>query len=153
MRGENKSGDEPKKTYQYYYCRRCKNYFTLSSHISGSDCPFCSAPWPGRAFSMGVLATDTLIRDRIHIAIAKCAKCLEVHRCPECFGSEKKNPDNCRICPCAGCCGETVEFANGIKSGEISLWQVIEDLAKKRGAKPGPMAKMMKEEFGDEIPF
>jgi hypothetical protein len=102
---------------------------------------------------MGVLTTDTPIRDRIFIAMAKCAKCLDVHRCPECFGSEKKKPDECRICSCAGCCSEIVEFAKDMRSGKVSLGQVLEDIVKERGAKAGPMAKMMKQEFEDEIPF
>jgi hypothetical protein len=100
-----------------------------------------------------VLMTDAPVRDRLHIAIPKCTHCVDAYRCPECFGAEKRNPDHCRYCPCAGCCNETIEFANSVRSGRISLWQAVLDSAEKRGAKPGPMAKVMEKEFEDEIPF
>jgi hypothetical protein len=123
----------------------------MDSYIPGSVCPFCSAP--GRTFSLAVFTADNPIRDRLFIAAPECTHCQEAYRCPECFGSEKKRPDDCRFCPCARCCYEAVEFANGVKSGEISLWQAVKDLAEKRGAEPGPMAEMMERDFEDKIPF
>jgi hypothetical protein len=46
-----------------------------------------------------------------------------------------------------------IELANGIRAGEINLWQAVLDRAAKRGATPGPMAAMMAREFEDEVPF
>jgi hypothetical protein len=153
MRGETGSEDTPKKTYSYFHCRRCKKYFAMNSYI-GSFCPFCSTPArDAQDFPLRVLTTDTPVRDRLFIAMPKCTYCPELYRCPECFREEKRNPDKCRNCPCAGCCNETIEFANEVRSGRISLWQAVLDSAGKRGAKPGPMAKLMEKEFEDEIPF
>jgi hypothetical protein len=144
-------GNEPKKKYRYYYCGGCKKYFTEDSYIPGSVCPFCSTP--ERIFSLGVLITDELVRDRLFIAIPKCTRCPEAYRCPECFGAAKKQPERCRFCPCDVCCREAVEFANGIKSGRISLWQAFREMVAEKGIKPGPMAKMMERGFEEEIPF
>jgi hypothetical protein len=151
MRGKTGSEDTPQKAYSYFYCRNCKKYFTITSHIA-SVCPFCSTP--GHIFPLGVLTKDTPVRDRLFIAMPKCVKCTDAYRCPECIGGEKRTPADCRACTCAVCCNEMLEFAKGIRSGRLNLWQVVRELAEKRGAKPGPMAKMMEQEvFEDEIPF
>jgi hypothetical protein len=160
MRGEDNSGDGPKKTYGYFYCRNCKKYFTMESFIPGSACPFCSTPGRhGLDVRLVIVAKEYPIQDRLHIAIAKCTHCADAPRCPDCFGAEKefggkkRNPNDCRYCFCAKCCSETIEFAQGVRSGRISLWQAVMDLAREKGAEPGPMAKLMEQEFEDEIPF
>jgi hypothetical protein len=151
MRGENDKEKVPKKKYRYYYCGGCKRYFTEDSCVPGSICPFCSTP--DRIFSLGMVITDEPVRDRLSIAMSRCTHCSEAHRCPECFGATKKEPEYCRICTCDACCRAAAEFANNIKSGRISLWKTFRDLVAEKGIKPGPMAKMMEWEFEDEIPF
>jgi hypothetical protein len=156
MRDETSGENTPKKKYQYYYCRHCKTYFTINSYIS-SFCPFCTTPGKdgkdGQYFSLRYFAKDAPVRDRLFIAIPKCTHCSEAYRCPECFGAEKRNPTDCRICPCIECCNETIKIVNDVRSGRSSLWQTFMDLMKERKAKPGPMAKVMEREFEDEIPF
>jgi hypothetical protein len=153
MREETSGKNTPKKIYNYLYCCHCKTYFTINSYIS-SFCPLCSTPGKdGQYFSLRFFAKEDPVQNRLFIAIPKCTHCAEAYRCPECFGAEKRNPTNCRICPCAGCCNETIKFANDVRNGKIIFGQVFMDSVKKRGAKPGPMAKVMEQEFEDEIPF
>jgi hypothetical protein len=150
MRGEEKGEEKPKVNYSYLYCRRCKIYFTLDSYVH--DCPFCAQH--GHNFFLAVVTRDEPVRDRLFIPLKKCINCADVHRCPECFGIPKeKRQDHCRICSCAGCCNENIEFADDIRNGKISLSQVFKDMVAKNGIKPGPMAKVIEQEFEDEIPF
>jgi hypothetical protein len=148
MRGEKKE-ETPEKKFTYLYCPHCKRCFTIDSKVG--SCPYCVQQ--GIKFSLMVVTKDEPVRDRLFIPLKKCTYCADAYRCPECFGSKKKQPERCRICSCAGCCNECIEFADDIRDGKISLGQVFMDMVAKKGIKPGPMAKVIEQEFEDEIPF
>jgi hypothetical protein len=160
----NKSEDEHKKIYNYYYCQHCKRYFTMNSYLPGSVCPFCSIPG-GAYYSLAIVFLDEPVRDRYFIAIPQCVTCARAIFCPDCMGADKRQADHCRTCSCAKCCSDTTELANDIRSGRASIYRAIREVAEKKGLEPRqgvttpkPMAENLKGlpilgEVLEEIPF
>jgi hypothetical protein len=160
----NKAEDDPKRQYSYFYCRRCQMYFTVDSYLPGSVCPHCSMPG-GAYYSLIMVFLDEPVRDRLFIAIPQCATCTGTGAafCPDCFGADKRQADHCRTCSCAKCCSETIEFANNIRNGMVSIYQAIKEAAEERDmeprkdvATPKPMAKTIDKLPAwshEEVPF
>jgi hypothetical protein len=158
----NNAEDEPKRKYSYFYCRRCQMYFTVDSYLPGSVCPHCSMPG-GAYYSLAMVFLDEPVRDRLFIAIPQCTTCDRAAFCPDCLGADRRHADHCRICSCASCCSETIEFANDIRSGRVSIYQAIKEVADKMDkepregvATPKPMAKTLDKLPAwrkEEVPF
>jgi hypothetical protein len=141
--------EKPAVEFDYLYCRACKSHFTTDSKVH--FCPFCEKK--GEKHFLVVRTSEMPVQTRFYIPMKKCTFCADASRCPDCFGSLKKQPKHCRICSCAACCNEAIEFAEGIRSGDMSLSQIFRDRIARKGIQPGPMAAIVGQQFDNEIPF